>query len=725
MNKPIRYEFDATGISIDNFVAAEQRTIPTNRRHRIVDPLNGPFYTESMRIRDNVSGEYLVMDKDWKPADYHVWAMQYTGKEIASTAVITNPKVSRDITLSYQVVGGHFSTNASVIKEQIEALQLDKRPVHFNNIVNKPLVYPPGKHMHAIGDVYGFEFITNALERIRDAILMGDWQQWAAIYKYIDDEIAKINQGNVDLSELHNHIKNFNNPHNVTIEQVGGYSSTKIDELLAALKNTIGGDINNLLAKLKELEDLLLAHLRDFNNPHKVTIKQLGGMTATEIRELLGNYYDKATIDRLLANLPRGTTVDLSPLWKAINDHIANKNNPHSVTAQQLNVYTKTETYNRTEIDGKIVDLRDPKTRKVANAYIPISKTKDNIVQLFDDGLYVGDQTDKKYAVSHVDAITGNDNDDDPLAGTAEKPYKTISFALSVGMANSKREIRLKEGQTHYISLPDGGSFGAKTACEVRGGTIDILPYGPQTTAISDPPGQSKFKRQAVRNLNTKILFRGTEIWGSNRDQLRMNSLTVARKATLRLWGLTLVNQIPEMCYTFSPTQYRMTTYLARVDYNSDGFIELHNCSIDTGGKNVDQNIPGINTRKVKDYTMFLTTSDTPNLVLSFEGSILDNNGWDRKLKITGNNNCFDFYNKYTAKLVVDSPTDVDVRNTFINYIRKRTGSTTPDAYMGEYYNVTTNILPSNEEIETSIVRYLTRVSGYEARIANLERRLG
>lgn len=699
--KNIRYEFDATAMNPDNLIALEQRIILLNRKRRVIAPYCSPYYTDSMVIRDVTTGKVLDKGVDWYPADFHEFLMRYTGKEVATVIVITNETVGKNITLTYQTVGGPFATDAETIAKQIQALELDNRPVEFDRIINKPLAYPPTHHLHHVGDIYGFEFITSALERIRQAILHGDWQNWAAIYQYIDDEIKKIKLKNNDdlLDLLKKHLQDFSNPHQVTAEQTGAYDKDTTDKHIQEAVDGLDKKLRTLSDLLTAVGDKLEKHIKDFDNPHKTTIKQLDGLTEAEILALFGNYYTKPEIDALLRNFTPGGGPDLTDLLNHLKDY----NNPHKTTAAQVG------TYDKKEIDDKIqyVELRDPATGKIRNIYIPISKAKDNTIQLLDDGLYVGEQSDKKYAIVHVDAVAGEDNDAHPEAGTAARPYKSVGYALTLGMPNTKREIRLKEGQTHYVSLPDGGNFGPKTAMELRGGIVDILPYGEQASAITDPPMQSKFKRLAMRNLGTKLVFRGVEMWGSSKNLLRMNSISITRKGVMRFWGLTLMNQIPEFCYTFDPAQYSMTPYLGRLDYNSDGFIELHNCMIDTGGKNTEQAIPGISSRKLKDYSMFITTRDTPSVSIFFEGSIADNGTtWDRNLKIVGNNKCFDFYSRHTAKLIIDNPTNENT-NVFVNYTRLAASQTYPSVWLGGFYNVETNILPSTEKIKESFTPYV------------------
>lgn len=671
----IRYEFDPTGRNPDNFIANETHTITTNRAVRVVVPLTRPYYSDTMVIIDNQNHRPLVKGVDWEPIGSCTFIMEATGKNAFDAVAITNINVGKSLTMSYQNTGGHQVFNTSNLREQIEYLLNDKRPVTWGNIMGKPDGFIPSPHGHRLGDVYGFEYVTNMLDEIRRALGMGLYPYLSDILDYIDERLknVRINNDNTELLDLlRQHIENKNNPH-----------ETKFD-------------ISGLETKLAELEDKLKKHLQDFSNPHRVTLAQLGGVTAEWVL---------AELKKI--NIP--AAVDLSDILNRLSA-VENKFNQYYNRTQIDNKFG--QYYNRVQIDEKfaaIVDLRNPVTGKIRNQYIPISKTVNNTIQLLEDGLYVGDQTDRKYAVNYVNAVTGVDDDSAPDAGTKEKPYKTIGFALSVGQPLAKREIHVYEGQIHYISLPDGGSFGPKTAAELRGGTVDILPYGPRVSAMQDPPMQPKYKLKTLQDLNTRIVFRGVEKWSTGNKLLRMNSLLISRNGTLRLWGMTLRNEIPSLCYDANPTEFQMSSYYGRLDYNSHGSIELHNCKIDTGGQAIDKMMPGY-ARKVKDYCLFLTTSVTPpQFSITFEGSIVISGNqmtWERDLKITGNNNCFDFYSKQTSRLVVDDPNNATTLQLFNRYTRKHIvgGQEAPNvySYLGYYYTVETNINPSLNEIKES-----------------------
>lgn len=678
MTLRIRYEFDPTGENPNNFIAEETHTITTNRKVRILVPMTKPYYTDSMVLIDNKAKRTLVRGVDWEPIDTHRFLQEATGKDVAGACAIVNQAVSNSLTISYQNVGAHQTFNNSNLREQLDYLLNDKRPVPFAQIIGKPDGYNPNPHRHALGDIYGFEYFTNMLDEIRRAIELGLYPYLSDIMDYIDERLKNVRihgdlQGIID--EFRRHIQDKNNPH-----------ETKLDAA-------------DILNRITELENSLRQHIENKNNPHETRVT--GGVTEQWVMEQIRKI--------------QFPTFDPTAILTRLS----------AVEAKFANYYTATQVdnklknyYNREEIDRKFADLPvllNPVTKKIYNTYIPVSKAPNNTVQLMEDGLYVGDQTDKKYATNYVNAVTGVDDDSDPKSGSQEKPYKTIGFALSVGAPLAKREIHVYEGQIHYVSLPNGGSFGEKSALELRGGVVDILPYGPRTAGISDPPQQTKYKRLAVRNLNTRLVFRGVEVWGSGNNLLRMDSLSITRNGTLRFWGLNIKNEIPSMCYNFSPTQYAMSQYISRLNFNSVGTLEFHNCAIDTGGQEVDKEIPSMSARRVKDYSMIMTTSATPpQLSVVFEGSIADDGvTWDRDLKITGFNHCFDFYSKQTSRLVVDQPANPQVLRMLNQYTRKpriRTGgyAETLVVHLGQYTVVDTNINPSDAEIAASLQKYLS-----------------
>lgn len=289
----IQYPEDPTGVSPNNAVQNEPHTL-SNRQVRVFATDYGAFYTESLKIRDAANNQLLTADQYYAAELYEVPSARY-GKEICAIVVITDPTVSSNILVDYQALGGPFSTSATAIINQIENLNLDDRPVSWGNIIGKPSEFPPSHHLHDAGDVYGFEYLVHALDRIRAAIEMGDAISHDQIYLYIDRVKAELldlinaNQGN-----LQAHLADTSNPHGTTAAQVGAYTKGEVDSIV------------------NPIDSALTAHLANTSNPHGTTAAQVGAYTKAE------------------------TDAKITPLQTQVTNHINNTSNPHGVNKNQV-----------------------------------------------------------------------------------------------------------------------------------------------------------------------------------------------------------------------------------------------------------------------------------------------------------------------------------------------------------------------------------------------------
>lgn len=227
---PIRYPLDLTGTSRDNLVLNELHTLkPT--RVRAVALQNGAFYTASVVIRDVATARVLVVGQDYEFDNLYQMASEHAKAEVAAIIVITNTEVSNTISVDYQCIGGLYGYSTTAIMQQIEDLQLDNRKVEWGNIYNKPAVYPPAKHLHDIGDVYGFEYLVQAIQQLRHAIMVGDEGSHENIYRYIEKTIGSTSDRVRELENaLRRHIEDKDNPHEVTAGKIGVYTKKEIDD---------------------------------------------------------------------------------------------------------------------------------------------------------------------------------------------------------------------------------------------------------------------------------------------------------------------------------------------------------------------------------------------------------------------------------------------------------------------------------------------------------------
>jgi hypothetical protein len=187
----VRYEEDPTGINPDNLVVGEIHTL-NNRPIRAVSPIYGPYFTENLQIRDNVTNRLLVRNEDYKCVELLQEATLRIGKEVAELIIIINPDVNSDIRLHYQILGGLYQNNTSGIVNMYQNYLNDNRTVNWEDIVNKPIQYPPSLHNHFLNDIYGFEYIVVALERIRNAIILSDVPAFEAVIDYVKEKVLPV-----------------------------------------------------------------------------------------------------------------------------------------------------------------------------------------------------------------------------------------------------------------------------------------------------------------------------------------------------------------------------------------------------------------------------------------------------------------------------------------------------------------------------------------------------
>lgn len=180
----IRYPLDPTGINPDNFVLGELKNLATTQI-RALSPTYGPFFTETIALYDHGDGRLLVRGVDYKIVDLLQSATLKFGKEIAQIVLIVNPLVGSSVRVNYQVLGGHYQNNSEGLVNLYNTFIADGRPVDWADVMNKPVVYNPTLHTHLLEDIYGFEPVVVALERIRNAIVLSDVPAFEALIEWV------------------------------------------------------------------------------------------------------------------------------------------------------------------------------------------------------------------------------------------------------------------------------------------------------------------------------------------------------------------------------------------------------------------------------------------------------------------------------------------------------------------------------------------------------------
>lgn len=187
----IRYELDPTGINNDNRVENEPHTL-TSSQVRAVTPLYGPFFTNNLQVFDVGNGQLLTRGTHFQCVELLQEATLKYGKEICSVVLIIDPLVSSNLSVNYNALGGLYQNDSTAIANLYEAVINDNRQVLWENVLNKPIEYPPTLHRHLLDDLFGFEYVVAALERIRNAILLTDVPAFEALLDLVDRRIGQV-----------------------------------------------------------------------------------------------------------------------------------------------------------------------------------------------------------------------------------------------------------------------------------------------------------------------------------------------------------------------------------------------------------------------------------------------------------------------------------------------------------------------------------------------------
>lgn len=339
-----KYALDRTGRNPNNLITNEHHTLVDNGRDgmRVFVLDAGSFYTDTLIVRD-ANGIRLMPNQHFVATYLYEEASRLSGLEVMGALVVTDPKVTADVYVDYQCVGGDYAQSTDALEQVLQTLVDDDRPVEWGDIVGKPAEYPPGAHLHALWELYGFEYLTVQLERIVQAVLVGDQAAFDDIRAYALGlhEEGKDYTDALD-SRFQDHKNDLNNPHEVTKAQVGLGNVENFP--LASHPEVQAGTATNRYVTVESMVfgiqyhagDLLNEHISDKTNPHDVTKAQVGlSLVANYQPATLAEMEAGSRNDRYVTPLRVKEAIDYHA-GSLLEQHVSDKSNPHEVTKTQV-----------------------------------------------------------------------------------------------------------------------------------------------------------------------------------------------------------------------------------------------------------------------------------------------------------------------------------------------------------------------------------------------------
>jgi hypothetical protein len=270
----IQYPLDLTGVHPDNLVLNEPHG-PCYPGNRVFVASYGPFYSKSLVVRNASTSAVLTPGLDYKALQTFIEPTLQTGKLIVSIVQIEPSAYGIPLVIDCQVLGGDYSLSNTALETLLDNLNDDDRPVHWGEIIGKPTAYPPAAHLHDIGDTFGWQYVVAALEAIRQALMLGGSGNLDDVYAYINLKFGEAMTAVAGVaSDLSMHINNFNNPHQVTKSQIG--LSLVGNYPLATPAIAALNESNETLISPYLVPYAMQFHTTNYNNPHQVSKDQVG-----------------------------------------------------------------------------------------------------------------------------------------------------------------------------------------------------------------------------------------------------------------------------------------------------------------------------------------------------------------------------------------------------------------------------------------------------------------
>lgn len=277
--------------------------VANGRVNRMLTPKFGAYFTESLEVRQ-ANGALLKRDVDYVTTYYYVDLGVVTGKEICAIVVITNPKVSSTVRLTYQAYGGPYALSIDELNQILIETETPKDKIQWESITNKPTMYVPADHTHEYWQLYGLETTDFNLEQLGRDWFTGRKPVIDDNRLYYQNKIAGAQAiVNNYQQQVLAHILDQQNPHEtdrfkIRLGNVNDWPlANKVqseDKTQSSTYQPIGGIYNMLTV---HVQPILNTHIANRNNPHKVKLTDplLDLWSSTEITTMFGERLAKTS----------------------------------------------------------------------------------------------------------------------------------------------------------------------------------------------------------------------------------------------------------------------------------------------------------------------------------------------------------------------------------------------------------------------------------------------
>ena len=174
---------------------------------------------------------------------------------------------------------------------------------------------------------------------------------------------------------INDHIADVRNPHQVTKEQVGLGNVDNTSDLNKPVSNATREALSALSDSVTQIVN---AHAQNYSNPHQVTKAQVG-LDRVDNTNDLEKPVSNAT-QELVNKIKLDLTTTITSQGEILNAHVADKNNPHSVTAFQIGLGNVNNTADMDKPVSTATQIALDKKADLVDGKVPTTQLPDQVI---------------------------------------------------------------------------------------------------------------------------------------------------------------------------------------------------------------------------------------------------------------------------------------------------------------------------------------------------------
>lgn len=328
------YEFDPYGTNPANLIDPERQTLQTPGEDDFffIIPQASPFFVDSFQVWNDTTNAPYEEGVDFVFGHYFPEAMDSIGRPIAGSIRFLKRDISGIVRMRYRTLGGQWGFSDQAILTELSNKLYNPIIRSWGQIDVLPASFPVVPHDQSLDTLTGSDTINAALENLADLI--------AGTQGAITD----------------NHLLDYNNPHQVTKSQIG-LSNVQNFPVASDLQMQAGQATNvyatayGVYLAIAQFAVIPLdTHKVDYNNPHQVTKDQVGlsqvanyppASAEEAINPTINNRYLTPYTAALLLNA-QSDVGRIQALEDDFNAHLI-ANNPHGITPAMIGTLTEAE----------------------------------------------------------------------------------------------------------------------------------------------------------------------------------------------------------------------------------------------------------------------------------------------------------------------------------------------------------------------------------------------